>query len=575
MRKFLAVVGTLLVIGALGWGAWWSWPILFPSLPSAWLSSLAKADAALVQNRPDLARTVLNRPPKNLPVMGWLQWEKRVQAVAVQTGAWAWASKTATAAQSQYPGNADLAAYLVWTLLRDHRADEAAALAAKVLKGTAWQGLELQARVEAEGLASGNWSALRETLADPSSASYQVYSRLASLDPDSGIRKNALLSALAAGQLDVAREHLGVLTPAQRDRPPFDRLQGLMAYDQGDWARAAALLKSLSQRQSETLLVLADVYLHLGDPDQARIIYDQLLADHPNEISLSLGVNRATLALDQGDPAKALDLLTRTMAAHPEGNWDKVRLLILEARFQLGEKDAVKTALDTLIGASPESTLSIEAELLKGRLFPDWSSPPRLWSLLHRHPDFSPLAERLAWLLMASQDYSGANRVLDLHEQALKKAGQEPPWWSKELRAFLLAVEDRLSESSEVFAAVPSSWRDATFYANWSFVSLIQAQQADPDARKALFDDAMENLTKALDLLPPASDPAMLKRRSLWLTRRGELQSALVPLQNPAQRGPLRSAAAEDFRQATQLDPDNLRASFLLRQSLAANEEKP
>jgi len=575
MRKFLVLTGCLLLVAALGAGGWWAWPILFPSLPTGWLSVLAKADAALVQNRPDMAKTVLDHPPQSLPVAGWLQWEKRVLEVATRTGAWTWAARAATVAQTQYPGNTDLTAFLVWTLLQDHRAPEAAALAKRVLPHTPWERLELQAAVEAEGWASGDWSALRQTLAEPSSESFRVYDRLAALDPSPGIRKNALLSALVAGQLDVARDHLGALTPAQRDQPPFDRLQGLMAFDQGDWGRAAALLRSLSQRQPETLLVLADVYLHLGDPDQARIIYDQLLADHPNDIPLSLGVNRATLALDQGEPAQALDLLERTVAAQTQGNLSKARLLVLEARFRLGETEAVRTALDSLIKNGDEASLALDAELLKGRLYPQWSSVPRLWSLLHRHPDSAPLAERLTWLLLVSQDYSGAHRVLDLHETALKKTGQEPPWWSRELRALLLGVENRLPEASKEFASVPSSWRDSTFFANWSLVQLNRAQQSDPEGRKPLLDNALENLTRALDLLPPAADSVSLKRRSLWLTRRGELQSSLVPLQNPAQRGTLRSAAAEDFRQATQLDPDNLRASFLLRQVLAANQEKP
>ena len=122
---------------------------------------------------------------------------------------------------------------------------------------------------------------------------------------------------------------------------------------------------------------------------------------------------------------------------------------------------------------------------------------------------------------------------------------------------------------------MPQAWRDATFVANWSLVSLVQAQQSDPDERKTLLEGALENLTKALDLLPPASDQVLLKRRSQWLTRHGELQSALVPLQNPSQRLQLRSAATEDFRQAALLDPDNLRASFLLRQTMTVPQDKP
>jgi len=573
MRKFLVLTGCLLLLAAVGAGAWWAWPILFPGLPNGWLSTLAKADAALIQHRPDLARKALGPAPKSLPVTGWLQWEKRVQEVAVSTQAWKWASEVAAAAQSQYPGNTDLTAYLVWTLLQDHRPDEALKWGEKVLTGTPWQGLTTQAKVESLGLAKGDWSEFRQTLSQPSPEAFRAYQTLASIDPQPEIRKNALLSALAEGRLEEARNHLSVLTPAQRDQPPFDRLQALMAYDAGDWNRAAALLKSMARSQPETLLVLADVYLHLGDTEQAGIIYDQLLADHP-DISPSLGINRATLYLDQGDPGGALTLLNKLVAQHPEAA-SSTRLLVLEARFRLGEADTVRAALDTLIQNSGESTRGLEAELLKGRLFPEWSSVPRLWSLLHRHPDFSPLAERLTWLLLVSQDYPGAHRVLDLHEAALRKQGVLPPWWMPFLRGLLLAVEDRLPEASVSLAQVPAPWRDATFFADWSLTSLVQAQEADPGQRKPYLDDALGRLSRALDLLPPSSLPAALHRRSLWLTRRGELQTALIPLTNTPDRGALRSAAAEDLRQAVQLDPDNYRASFLLRQTMTVKQDKP
>ena len=140
------------------------------------------------------------------------------------------------------------------------------------------------------------------------------------------------------------------------------------------------------------------------------------------------------------------------------------------------------------------------------------------------------------------------------------------------LRALILTSEDRLPEASEAFALVPPAWRDATFYADWALVSQTLAQKVDPEARKPHLDDALERLTKALDLLAPGTQAASLTRRSLWLTRKGELEISLVPLQIPARRGALKAAATEDFRQAVLLDSSNLRASFLLRQATVKQE---
>ena len=409
----------------------------------------------------------------------------------------------------------------------------------------------INSQIEGDMLPSGGWAEFRTLLGEPSGVSLALYGRLGHIAPDPALQKNTLLAALSQGRLDEARDYLSVLTPEQRDRPPFDRLAALMAYDQGDWARAAALLKSLASSQPENRLILADVYLHLGDREQARVIYDQMLADKINPVPVSLGVNRATLSLEEGDPPRALELLAMVQDVSSGDETKKLRLLSLEAHFRLGETDSVKSSLESLIRTGDESELALDAELLRGRLFPDWSSVPRMWSLLHRHPDNQPLAERLVWSLVSTQDYTGAHRALDLHEAALKKIGSGIPWWSLELRALMLAAEDRLAESSDSFNQVPSAWRDAVFYSDWALVTMVQAQTSDPEGRQPFLEAALLKLTHALDLLPPSTTPEGLKRRSLWLTRRGELDSALVPLENPAQRGTLRSDAAEDFLRQT------------------------
>lgn len=569
MRKFLATTGFILLVAALAAGIWWAWPILFPQLPSGWLSTLGRADAALLQNRPDIAKAALEPVPAALPVSAWLQWEKRVAKIAALTGDWKWAAASAAPARAQYPGNEQLTAIEVWALLQDHRPAEALSRAEHVLKSPPWAKLRTQAAVEAAGLASGDWSDLRARVAEPGAA--DVWDRLTGFDSSPEVSKDALLASLAEGRLDSARIHLDALSAVERDRPPFDRLQALLAYDQGDFERAAALLKSLPQ-QPDTLLVLGDVYLRLGDPGQARIIYDQLLSEQPDRVPLALAVNRATLALDD-DPQLAADLLQRVTGGLGPGGAGRIKLLSLEARYRMGETEAVRTQLDRLISDEAESQLGLDAELLKGRLMPQWSSMPRLSSLLHRHPEAQPLAERLAWLLLAAQDYNGAHRALDLHEAALHRLGQDPPWWSWYLRGVIYAAENQLSDASKSFEKVPPPWRDATFWADWSLIATVSSQQAS-DNREPLLNDAFERLNKAIDLLPPSDSPQLLKRRSVWLTRRGEVEAALVPLSNKKDGQRLKASARQDFAQAVQLDAGNLRAAFLLRQTAEA-QDKP
>jgi len=85
-------------------------------------------------------------------------------------------------------------------------------------------------------------------------------------------------------------------------------------------------------------------------------------------------------------------------------------------------------------------------------------------------------------------------------------------------------------------------------------------------------ENALENVTRALNLLPPNADRNSLILRSRLLTQRGSIEWALVAWQKPNARKTFRNLALDDLNKASQLDPDNLRAAFLLRQTATLQE---
>ena len=579
MRNFLRVVGWLVLAGSLAVGGWWAWPLVFPSQPPGFLSRLAKADSALQQGRPEVARKTLEPWPEGISAGQWAQWEKRIHALVLVSKDWKWAESGGRKALEQFPGNSDLGAFLTWILLKSGHSAEALAIAEKTLKGTAWESLLVQARVEnglfKVGLADEGWAALGASLASPDAGSPELYEKVLELAPEAQIKKNALLEALSVGRVDLAKNYLGSLTENQRSQAPFDRLQAYMAYDQEDWLKSAALLRNLGTSDTATYQVLADVYLHLQQFEQARIIYDQILADtaDPKAIPDSIYLNRATIALFEKDPGTALALLNRALlsAGQDSTGIDQIRLLLLEARQALGEGAQVRAQLDKILGNGEESAFQLEAELLKYRLFPEMMSLPRLWSLMHRHPDYPPLVERLVWLLLQQRDFLGAQRALNLF-QAKVDPSKGPPWWYLHYQSLLLALQNDLAGSLGALEKIPAPWRDTSYYANLAMVQTVRSRQVEADSRAVLLDGALEADTKALDLVSAGIGNSDLSLRSRLLAHRGIVTWSLVPYQKPSSRPKWKELALEDLRKSVQLDPENLRAAFLLRQATSTQE---
>ncbi|MEI8092741.1 MAG: hypothetical protein WCG80_00855 [Spirochaetales bacterium] len=588
MKGFLRVSAWFLLLSSLGAAGWWAWPLVFPPERPGLLSRLAKADSALQQGRADLARKALEPWPEGLSAGQWLQWEKRIHSIVVKTKEWGWAASAAHLATAQFPGNTELAAFETWVLLKAGRAGEALGVSEKLLAKTVWAPLLGQARLEAGLFAakpgeprdsSSDWLALRQALATSEAADPELYGRVLELAPDDLLRKNALLVALAQGRLDLAQGFLGALSPSERGVPPFDKLQALMAYDQEDWARSAALLRNLAVSDPTTHQVLADVYLHLGELEQARLIYDQVLADSsPSEIlPPSLYLNRATIALIQSDPGLALALLNRALVTRSSESGtplNAIRLLLLEARRDLGEESEVRAQLDKVLGDGQETPFQLEAELLKYRLFPEMESVPRLWSLMHRHPDTPPLVERLVWSQLIVKDYPAAQKALDLYRQKSKPVTELPWWWSS-YQGLLLALDGDLQGAEKTWEEVPAAWRDTSFHANLAQVQTSLSRRAPEDQRQVLLERALDNDTKALDLLPTGNGRQDLILRSQLLAHRGTVSWSLVAFQKPSLRQRWKDLALDDLRKASQLDANNLRAAFLLRQSASALQEVP
>ncbi len=581
MRNFLRVVRWLILAGALAVGGWWAWPLVFPTQPPGFLSRLAKADSALQQGRPEAARKALEPWPEGISAGQWAQWEKRIHSLAVLTKDWKWAESGARKALEQFPGNPDLGAFLTWVLLKSGRPAEGLTIAEKTLLGTAWEPLLVQARVEnglfKSGVTSDGWATLSVALASPEGGSPELYEKILGLAPEALLKKNALLEALSVGRVDMARKYLDSLTENQRNQPPFDRLQAYMAYDQEDWLRSAALLRNLGASDGSTYQVLADVYLHLQEFEQARIIYDQMLADatDPKAIPASLYLNRATIALIQKDPGTALALLNRALLSSGQDTTgiNQIRLLLLEARQALGEDAEVRLQLDKVLGNGEESAFQLEAELLKYRLFPQMLSLPRLWSLMHRHPDYPPLVERLVWLLIQQKDFSGAQRALDLFQAKLDRS-KEPPWWSLHYQSLLLALQNQFAGSILALEKIPAQWRDTSYYTNLALVQTVRSRQVEEESKTVLLNGALESDTKALDLVSAGKGSEELSLRSRLLAHRGLVTWSLVPYQKPSSRKKWKELALEDLRKAVQLDPENLRAAFLLRQA-ASTQDAP
>jgi tetratricopeptide (TPR) repeat protein len=505
------------------------------------------ADRALQARSLDEASTRIRRAAEYAQTQRqWLQLLKRARRVSRtrDDADLALFRGLSRRAAESLPGNEHLQALHIYAELRGGDTERAAKLATEHLRSPEYQSLRAEALLRSGAAPETNTadivteSGTQDSdilLAELSRASEpSEFLQAYRLTNDTRFVVNAALRHAEQGRLNRAyallREHLVEHRRAVRVK---------LAYDLGELEKARTELRSLSGRAAsspEMQMLHAEIHLRQGRGEQARLLYQDVIAAKPSYSSLAFLNVAAQLRDEAADgngegSSRALEMIGRGLEAFP-GNVELIQAGTL-LHYEAGE--ASVSASETAVAAGADGqgrdgTEGIGAEarrrarsffeehrrpaaaedeaylaLLELALF---SRKPTLesrlaagWQLRNRFPEDEDIRHYLAWLAYQTGNYQELRHLLQ--SSGSRESGSAVS--SDTMLAFyrgVIAVRDgELSEALEHFAAVsersPQLWQ-ADFNAGLLHDALGRHRQALSTLERATSELASSGLSSEL-----------------------------------------------------------------------------
>ena len=481
-------------------------------------------------------------------------------------------------ASAALPGNEDLAAYLVWAMLRTGRT-RAAVRYAPVLRSPRWS--RLRAEVRLAGLSDEDLERLGNLSGDKilgMDGEFMEYA--ASLTESAELSVDAALLYMLRGELERASALAAEVMAGNRRwydpdasaRRGIPGALGRIAYDAGDLLTAAAWIQSAvddAQRRRSVswrdLQLLGDIYWEMytlqGRPDYRDAAADSWYLARsvalPSEITSSpppdswkILINLASAEAASGSSRRAETLLREALSRFPrrgevKAAWARANMHrdpAMARRIVLGAQDAdtpdaPETAQEAVLGIA---ALQINPEALTPRRY-----SARLWDLfriaVERPPavneaDARIIAAALLEYLASIEDYAAVDTAVERYLRAYPQ-----DYW---VLAWRLAA-DASRGTAHINLIAPNQEAESPYSAFRTLAQSTRSPRGLHDA--ALFASAAaEELGQLLQTIPgsPAGTPAAL--------RDAELYADAAILLSPSANGPYadeRIAALQENRE--------------------------
>lgn len=186
------------------------------------------------------------------------------------------------------------------------------------------------------------------------------------LDPqDPAARRNLAVNQWQLGQLKEAHQNLDFALKQNPRDPTAIYLMGMVSEREGAYARAIALLESVSGaavQHPEILVALASSYQHTGHSRQAVTILRDLLA---RSVKPDVLLMAGSVALDAGDPALAQSALARidsSSLAKIGRAGEQTCVRISQTLMKRGDYPAALSLASAAASAFPASSAALEAK---------------------------------------------------------------------------------------------------------------------------------------------------------------------------------------------------------------------
>lgn len=383
-------------------------------------------------------------------------------------------------ALDESPGSQVIGAARAYSLLRNLRFEEARMIADAYLTSPQYNSLHLEISLASQldrlpfdekGMKD---LAFPGVISEPVTLD-EVYSVLYETleNPEEGILINYALLRLMNGQMNEALRALRQVSNL--------RLSGMILalayYDDGQWSMARDTVRRIpgAQRDTPTLLLLADLAIRLGEISDAIDLFTQLKSME-SAFGAVLYSNPSYLYLKQGNYESALQWAQEGLEVFSADTtlWS----LYFQSSKALGKYDEALSFKEEVSQVKPPLR-----EVLLMRYFPEqYYNIHHLWQLYNQYPNNGYLIEFLAWSLIREKEFRRAVGLLEELDEL------RFPW-----KYYYMGIAFALSGNSELAAEfldlVPSPSRNSHYYYN---IALVQAQMG-----LEAFDSTLDSFNRA------------------------------------------------------------------------------
>jgi tetratricopeptide (TPR) repeat protein len=289
-----------------------------------------------------------------------------------------------------------------------------------------------------------------------------------------GFYLNAALSALVSGDRNKAALETQAALDSGFSVPPQ------VAYDAGLYGICLELIdeKLASPERGKDggaalVRLAADASFRNGDPERARLVWEDALREFPSSSSASLH----NLAALEKDPEKRGSLLARGIELYPgdrgllldlaafhASRGEREAGLSLIGKEEAGLEDPEALPIRLSLGAIGAESAQTEAAILKA---------------LHAHRDDETLARFAFFELLGLERHEAAFRIL-VDEERVKPSAA----WLPFARACLLAAQGKRDEA--VLAFDDCDWEAVHYASSWNAALLLSRARDWSGARKRL-----------------------------------------------------------------------------------------
>ena len=375
--------------------------------------------------------------------LNWLSVIKRAYQLSELTRDQSYFNRYTEKGFEIYPGNEDIRAFQVFSLLNQMKYEEASQLS-KPISNSFYNNLKIEAALAAEFSS--------DTIADPFSyilellntaEDPEIFKKIGNITGNEKLLFDAAVLYMKYGEVKKAFNLSRNITGSWVN----DEAIGMIAIDSGEYNQA--LTRMLNHNQVDLKnhnekwaiqLILGDLYQILGILPESGYFYERSLLIHPSG-TWHQYANYSKLLKENGRFRQSMDMLQEGILLFPE-NEKELIISMVTNQFDKN-RSTTERYLKSFLDENPDDP---EGNLLFIEHFPIQTTPEkygaRIWELYNKNPSNRKIAEFLLWYLLGVGDLEGTTLVLDRFD---RDSGRS--YWTVFYRALSLSMSKGFNEA--------------------------------------------------------------------------------------------------------------------------------